>query len=86
MKCQWCGQENESYVCNNPNCPVNKTQSGPCIVCGRTNYSLSMGGSTICPACDCGACIVMGNHKYIRIDAIQHYKHLFGKDSPNEQG
>lgn len=27
---------------------------GPCVVCGATNYSLSMGGPTICPACDCG--------------------------------
>ena len=27
---------------------------GPCIVCGENNYPLSMGGPTICPACDCG--------------------------------
>lgn len=29
-------------------------QSGPCVVCGATNYALSMGGPTICPSCDCG--------------------------------
>ncbi len=29
-------------------------QAGPCVVCGRTNYPLSMGGPTICPSCDCG--------------------------------
>jgi hypothetical protein len=29
-------------------------QSGPCIVCGDTNYNLSCGGPTICPKCDCG--------------------------------
>jgi len=27
---------------------------GPCILCGTTNYPMSMGGPTICPACDCG--------------------------------
>ena len=27
---------------------------GPCIVCGETEYPLSCGGPTICPACDCG--------------------------------
>jgi len=28
--------------------------NGPCIVCGDTNYPLSMGGPGICPSCDCG--------------------------------
>jgi hypothetical protein len=27
---------------------------GPCCICGEHNYPLSAGGSTICPACDCG--------------------------------
>jgi hypothetical protein len=27
---------------------------GPCIICGATDYGLSLGGPTICPACDCG--------------------------------
>lgn len=27
---------------------------GPCISCGGTDYPLSMGGPSICPACDCG--------------------------------
>lgn len=27
---------------------------GPCVICGSTNYALSMGGPTICPSCDCG--------------------------------
>jgi len=27
---------------------------GPCCICGRTDYPLSMGGPTICPKCDCG--------------------------------
>jgi len=30
------------------------SEPGPCIICGTTNYSLSMGGPTICPSCDCG--------------------------------
>jgi hypothetical protein len=29
-------------------------QSGPCVVCGARDYSLSMGGPSICSACDCG--------------------------------
>jgi hypothetical protein len=28
--------------------------AGPCKLCGATNYSLSLGGIDICPACDCG--------------------------------
>lgn len=27
---------------------------GPCIICGDTNYLLSLGGPSICPPCDCG--------------------------------
>jgi len=29
-------------------------QAGPCAICGDINYSLSCGGPTICPKCDCG--------------------------------
>ena len=59
------------------NLPYNsQIQSGPCIVCGRTDYPLYFGGSAICPACDCGGCIEIGRHKYIRLDFIQNYKHL----------
>ena len=29
-------------------------QSGPCVMCGATDYPLSYGGSAVCPACDCG--------------------------------
>lgn len=27
---------------------------GPCVMCGATNYTLSMGGPTLCPPCDMG--------------------------------
>ena len=30
------------------------TELGPCVICGATDYNLSMGGPTICPSCDCG--------------------------------
>lgn len=30
------------------------TNSGPCVVCGATNYLPSLGGPEICPPCDCG--------------------------------
>lgn len=29
-------------------------QPGPCILCDAKNYPLSMGGPTLCPACDTG--------------------------------
>lgn len=29
-------------------------QSGPCAICGDTDYNLSCGGPSICPKCDCG--------------------------------
>ena len=28
-------------------------QTGPCSLCGDTDYPLSMGGPSICPRCDC---------------------------------
>jgi len=28
-------------------------QPGPCAGCGATGYPISMGGPSICPACDC---------------------------------
>lgn len=28
--------------------------AGPCVICDRIDYPLSMGGPTICPQCDCG--------------------------------
>lgn len=33
---------------------MHQLMPGPCVVCGGTNYHLSMGGPTICPKCDCG--------------------------------
>lgn len=27
---------------------------GPCVLCGTTDYPLSVGGPSVCPACDCG--------------------------------
>lgn len=40
-------------------------QPGPCIICGLRDYSLSFGGPTICPSCDCGH---TGQHK-VRMQA-----------------
>lgn len=43
---------------------------GPCCICGGINYSLSMGGPTICPKCDCGhfdAATVMQQAKVIEL-------------------
>lgn len=34
---------------------------GPCMLCGATNYANSMGGSLICPSCDCGMPPHVGN-------------------------
>ena len=32
-----------------------KTLPGPCALCGDENYALSLGGPSVCPACDCGS-------------------------------
>jgi hypothetical protein len=41
--------------CTSPECDCQRdAQAGPCIICGLRDYPLSMGGPTICPACDCG--------------------------------
>ncbi len=34
--------------------PQSVLMPGPCVLCGTTDYPLSMGGPTICPSCDCG--------------------------------
>jgi hypothetical protein len=54
---------------------------GPCVVCGATNYSLSYGGPTICPRCDCGhydpAALAMNNHRLReRAQAAESELHL----------
>lgn len=28
----------------------------PCIICGEPVHNASMGGTVVCPACDCGKC------------------------------
>ena len=33
--------------------PVPQSLPGPCAGCGGTGYPLSMGGPSVCPACDC---------------------------------
>lgn len=32
----------------------------PCICCGEPVHNASMGGTVICPACDCGKCRFCG--------------------------
>jgi hypothetical protein len=38
---------------------------GPCEMCGATNYAMSYGGPSICPACDCGRTNPIQQAKYI---------------------
>ena len=35
-------------------------ESAPCIICGEPLGSASMGGTVVCPACDCGKCRYCG--------------------------
>lgn len=35
-------------------------ETAPCVVCGEPVGSASMGGTAICPACDCGVCRYCG--------------------------
>jgi hypothetical protein len=41
---------------------------GPCVGCGAMNYSNSMGGPHICPACDCGYPPHVGNPGRVKDD------------------
>lgn len=44
---------------------------GPCVVCGLTDYPLSMGGANICPSCDCGIELSDPRHMRNQLDAAQ---------------
>jgi len=57
------------------------TQAGPCAICGATDYSLSMGGPTICPACDCGP----PNPKQVREERECLLSALAARDKENER-
>lgn len=35
-------------------------EDSPCIICGEPVIGASMGGTAICPACDCGKCRYCG--------------------------
>ena len=35
-------------------------ETAPCIICGEPVVEASMGGTDICPACDCGKCRFCG--------------------------
>ncbi len=35
-------------------------ETAPCIVCGEPVDEASMGGTAICPSCDCGICRYCG--------------------------
>src|SRR5512140_1886133 len=48
--------------------------NGPCVVCGATNYPLSLGGPDICPSCDCGP----PNPKQVR-ELGEAYNKLFAE-------
>jgi hypothetical protein len=64
---------------------------GPCNICGATNYPSSLGGSYICPSCDCGNFNKkddkMGDHfscqkgKFEQRERLDRNKHM--KDEEN---
>lgn len=39
---------------------VEYDETAPCIVCGEPVTEASMGGTAICPSCDCGVCRYCG--------------------------
>ena len=61
-----------------------------CIICKRKNISASMGGTDICGWCDCGGMIIMGSIAYIRVDALNAYRHILdqipSEPSPSKAG
>lgn len=41
---------------------------GPCGICGKRNYPLSMGGRGICPECDCGASYSQLRRRVVKLE------------------
>lgn len=39
---------------------VEYDENAPCIICGEPVVEASMGGTAICPSCDCGRCRYCG--------------------------
>ncbi len=54
-------------------------ETAPCIVCGEPVGEASMGGTVVCPACDCGLCrycriqLPMGRDKEDSIKKIREH-------------
>lgn len=64
---------------------------GPCIICGDTNYNLSMGGPTICPPCDCGDFGIRRAKRQAKIiellrKEIGELKEKLNQQNTNEEG
>lgn len=39
---------------------VEYDENAPCIICGEPVISASMGGTVVCPSCECGKCRFCG--------------------------
>ena len=46
---------------------VKYDENAPCIMCGEPVVAASMGGTVICPWCDCGCC----RHCGVRISVLK---------------
>lgn len=56
---------------------VEYDENAPCIVCGEPVVEASMGGTHVCPSCDCGRCRYCGvplpmTEKYIKAHMAWH--------------
>jgi hypothetical protein len=49
-------------------------QDRTCKICGQKGYPLSCGGEDICPACDCGHNIIIGDYLYKRVKRVNLYR------------
>lgn len=56
---------------------------GPCVVCGATDYFLSMGGPTICPSCDTGASSDPRRFQALRVENRNLMDELFAAKAKN---
>jgi len=63
-------------------------ETAPCLMCGLPVESASMGGTVICPWCDCGRHTRDGGEKYFQFygqgihpRAIEHYGLEFAKSA-----
>jgi len=53
---------------------VQYDEDTPCIICGEPVIGASMGGTNICPSCDCGKCRYCGVKIFVLKEEVDNGK------------